>query len=164
MTKLKLDKPLGGWSSLEVDDKDKHSHVTISYVDGDVASYILKELYKYLTFNSTYISLEFDGEEVGDQLVVVAGKSCCMWENIYETHCKTFNISPEDFIEQMLNEIEKNLTELASFGVFVLTDEEYNTELEKSKKKLKKLINKVRKELASYRYTFNGLEKKRKGN
>lgn len=157
MTKLKLDKPLGGWSSLEVDDKDKHSHVTISYVDGDVASYILKELYKYLTFNSTYISLEFDGEEVGDQLVVVAGKSCCMWGNIYETHCKTFNISPEDFIEQMLNEIEKNLTEWASFGVFVLTDEEYNTELEKSKKKLKKLINKVRKELASCRYTFNGL-------
>jgi len=49
------------------------------------------------------------------------------------------------------------LKDWASFGVFVLTDEEYNTELEKSKKKLKKLINKVRKELASYRYTFNGL-------
>lgn len=157
MTKIKLDKPLGGWSSLEVDDTDNHSHVTLSYIDGDVATYILKEFYKYPTFNSNYISLEFDEEEVGDRLVVVAGKSCCMWENIYETHCKTFNISPEDFIEQMLNEIEKNLTEWSSFGVFVLTDEEYNTELEKSKKKLKKLINKVRKELASYRYTFNGL-------
>jgi len=37
------------------------------------------------------------------------------------------------------------------------TDEEYYTELEKSKKKLKKLINKVRKELVEYRHTFNGL-------
>ena len=157
MTKIKLDKPLGGWSSLEVEDKDKHSHVTISYIDGDVATYILKELYKYLTFNSNYISLEFDGEEVGDQLVVVTGKSCCVWENIYTSQGKTFNISAEDFVEQILNEIEKNLTEWASFGVFVATDEEYDTELEKSKKKLKKLINKVRKELAIYKDTFNGL-------
>lgn len=157
MTKLKLDKPLGGWSSLEVDDKDKHSHVTISYIDGDVATYILKELYKYLTFNSTYISLEFDGEEVGDQLVVVTGKSCCVWGNIYTSQGKAFDISAEDFIEQILNEIEKNLTEWASFNVFVMTDEEYNTELEKSKKRLKKLINKVRKELAIYRDTFNDL-------
>ena len=157
MTKIKLDKPLGSWPSLEVDDKDKHSHVTISYIDGDVASYILKELYKYLTFNSEYISLMFDGENVGDQLVVVTGKSCCVWGNIYTSQGKTFDISAEDFIEQVLNEIEKNLAEWASFGVFVLTDEEYNTELEKSKKKLKKLINKVRKELAIYRDTFNDL-------
>lgn len=63
MTKIKLDKPLGGWSSLEVDGEDNHSHVTLSYIDGDVATYILKELYNYLTFNSNYISLEFDGEE-----------------------------------------------------------------------------------------------------
>lgn len=154
MTKIKLDKPLGGWSSLEIDDKDKHSHVTISYVDGDVASYILKELYKYLTFNSTYISLEFDGENVGDQLVVVTGKSCCVWGNIYTSQGKAFDISAEDFIEQILNEIEKDLTEWASFGIFVMTDEEYNIELEKNKKKLKKLINKVRKELLYYRDTF----------
>lgn len=157
MTKIKLDKPLGGWSSLEVDGEDNHSHVTLSYIDGDVATYILKEFYKYLTFNSNYISLEFDGEEAGDQLVVVTGKSCCVWVNIYEAQGKTFSISAEDFIEQVINEIEKNLIEWASFGVFVMTDEEYNTELKKSKRKLKKLINKVRKELASYRYTFNGL-------
>lgn len=154
MTKIKLDKPLGGWSSLEVDDKDKHSHVTISYIDGDVATYILKELYNYLTFNSDYISLMFDGENVGDQLVVVTGKSCCVWGNIYTSQGKAFDISAEDFIEQILNEIEKNLTEWASFGIFVMTDEEYNIELEKNKKKLKKLINKVRKELLYYRDTF----------
>ena len=58
---------------------------------------------------------------------------------------------------QVINEIEKNLTEWASFNVFVITDEEYDIELEKSKKKLNKLISKVRKELARYRYTFNGL-------
>lgn len=154
MTKIKLDKPLGGWSSLEVDDKDNHSHVTISYIDGDVATYILKELYNYLTFNSDYISLMFDGENVGDQLVVVTGKSCCVWGNIDTSQGKTFDISAEDFIEQVLNEIEKNLTEWVSFGIFVMTDEEYNTELEKGKKKLKKLINKVRKELLYYRDTF----------
>lgn len=157
MTKIKLDKPLGGWSSLEVDDKDKHSHVTISYIDGDVATYILKELYNYLTFNSDYISLEFDGESAGDQLVVVTGKSCCVWGNIYTSQGKAFDISAEDFIEQILNEIEKNLTEWTSFGIFAMTDEEYNIELEKNKKKLKKLIKKVRKELAIYRDTFNGL-------
>ena len=77
--------------------------------------------------------------------------------NIYTAQGKTFNISVEDFIEQVINGIEKNLTEWASFNVFVITDEEYNIELEKSKKKLKKLISKVRKELARYRYTFKGL-------
>ena len=154
---LELSKPVGGWSHLALEDDTTRGFVVVSYIDGDVATYILNEFYKYLTFNSTYISLGFDGEEVGDQLVVVAGKSCCMWENLYTAQGKTFNISAEDFIEQVTNEIEKNLTEWASFNVFVLTDEEYYTELEKSKKKLKKLINKVRKELVEYRHTFNGL-------
>ena len=122
-----------------------------------MATYILKEFYKYLTFNSDYITLEFNGESVGDQLVVVTVKSCCVWGNIYTTQGKVFDISAEDFIEQVIDEIEKNLTEWASFNVFVLTDEEYGMELEKSKKKLKKLIKKVRKELAKYRYTFQGL-------
>ena len=144
-------------SHLAIEDNNTRGYVTISYIDGDVASYILKEFYEYLTFNSTHITLEFDGENVGDQLVVVTSKSCCVWGNIYTAQGKTFNISVEDFIEQVINEIEKNLTEWASFNVFVLTDEEYDTELEKSEKKLKKLINKVRKELARYRYTFKGL-------
>lgn len=154
---LELSKPVGGWSHLALEDDTTRGFVVVSYIDGDVATYILNEFYKYLTFNSDYISLEFDGEEVGDQLVVATGKSCCVWENLYTAQGKTFNISAEDFIEQVANEIEKNLTEWASFNVFVLTDEEYYTELEKSKKKLKKLINKVRKELVEYRYTFNGL-------
>lgn len=157
MVNVELKKPLGGWSHLAIEDNNTRGYVTISYIDGDVASYILKEFYEYLTFNSTHITLEFDGENVGDQLVVVTGKSCCVWGNIYTAQGKTFNIPVEDFIEQVTNEIEKNLTEWASFNVFVLTDEEYYTELEKSKKKLKKLINKVRKELVEYRHTFNGL-------
>lgn len=159
MTKVivDLEKPCGGWSHLALEDDTTRGFVVVSYIDGDVATYILNEFYKYLTFNSDYISLEFDGEEVGDQLVVATGKSCCVWENLYTAQGKTFNISAEDFIEQVTNEIEKNLTEWASFNVFVLTDEEYYTELEKSKKKLKKLISKVRKELARYRYTFKGL-------
>ena len=154
---IELEKPLGGWSHLAIEDNNTRGYVTISYIDGDVASYILKEFYEYLTFNSTYITLEFDGENAGDQLVVVTGKSCCVWGNIYTTQGKVFDISAEDFIEQVINEIEKNLTEWASFNIFVLTDEEYDIELEKSKKKLQKLIKKVRKELEEYRYTFNGL-------
>ena len=154
---LELSKPVGGWAHLALENETTRGYIVISYIDGDVATYILNEFYKYLTFNSNYISLEFDGEEVGDQLVVVTGKSCCVWENLYTAQGKTFNISAEDFIEQVTNEIEKNLTEWASFNVFVLTDEEYNSELEKSKKKLEKLIKKVRKELSEYRYTFNGL-------
>lgn len=154
---IELEKPLGGWTHLALEDDTTRGFVVISYIDGDVASYILNEFYKYLTFNSTHISLEFDGEDVGDQLVVVTGKSCCVWGNIYTTQGKVFDISAEDFIEQVINEIEKNLTEWASFNIFVLTDEEYDIELEKSKKKLNKLINKVRKELARYRYTFTGL-------
>ena len=154
---IELEKPLGGWSHLAIEDNNTRGYVTISYIDGDVASYILKEFYEYLTFNSTHITLEFDGENVGDQLVVVTGKSCCVWGNIYTAQGKTFNIPVEDFIEQVINEIEKNLTEWASFNVFVITDEEYDIELKKSKNKLKKLINKVRKELEEYRYTFNGL-------
>ena len=74
-----------------------------------------------------------------------------------ENKGRIYNIKGPDFIEQVLNEIEKNLTEWASFNVFVITDEEYDIELEKSKKKLNKLISKVRKELARYRYTFTGL-------
>ena len=148
---IELEKPLGGWAHLALEDDTTRGFVVISYIDGDVASYILNEFHKYLTFNSTHISLEFDGEDVGDQLVVVTGKSCCVWENIYTTQGKVFDISAEDFIEQVINEIEKNLTEWASFNIFVLTDEEYNIELEKSKKKLNKLISKVRKELARYR-------------
>lgn len=157
MVNVELEKPLGGWSHLAIEDNNTRGYVTISYIDGDVASYILKEFYEYLTFNSTHITLEFDGENVGDQLVVVTGKSCCVWGNIYTAQGKTFNIPVEDFIEQVINEIEKNLTEWASFNVFVITDEEYDIELEKSKKKLNKLISKVRKELARYRYTFKGL-------
>lgn len=154
---LELSKPVGGWSHLALEDNTTRGFVVVSYIDGDVATYILNEFYKYLTFNSNYISLEFDGEEVGDQLVVATGKSCCVWGNIYTTQGKVFDISAEDFIEQVINEIEKNLTEWASFNIFVLTDEEYDIELEKSKKKLQKLIKKVRKELEEYRYTFNGL-------
>ena len=157
MTSINLEKPCGGWSHLAIEDDNKRGFVAISYIDGDVASYILKEFYKFLTFDSTHILLEFDGENVGDQLIMVAGNSCCVWENAYTVQCKTFNISVEDFIEKVINEIEKNLTEWASFNVFVITDEEYNIELEKSKKKLKKLLNKVRKELARYRHTFTGL-------
>ena len=154
---IELSKPIGGWSHLALEDDSTRGYVAISYIDGDVATYILKEFYKYLTFNSDYITLEFNGESVGDQLVVVTGKSCCVWGNIYTAQGKTFNIPVEDFIEQVINEIEKNLTEWASFNIFVLTDEEYDIELEKSKKKLQKLIKKVRKELEEYRYTFNGL-------
>lgn len=154
---IELEKPLGGWAHLALEDDTTRGFVVISYIDGDVASYILNKFHKYLTFNSTHISLEFDGEDVGDQLVVVTGKSCCVWGNIYTTQGKVFDISAEDFIEQVINEIEKNLTEWASFNIFVLTDEEYDIELEKSKKKLQKLIKKVRKELKSYRDTFSGL-------
>ena len=150
MTSVELDTPLGGWSHLALEDDNKMGFVAISYIDGDVASYILKEFYKFLTFDSTHILLEFDGENVGDQLIMVAGNSCCVWENAYTVQCKTFNISVEDFIEKVTNEIEKNLTEWVSFNIFVITDEEYYVELEKSKKKLKKLISKVRKELEKY--------------
>lgn len=154
---IELEKPLGGWSHLALEDDTTRGFVVISYIDGDVATYILNQFYKYLSFESTHILLEFDGENVGDQLVMGVGKSCCVWENAYTAQGTLFNISTEDFIERVTNEIEKNLTEWASFNIFVLTDEEYITELEKSKKKLKKLIKKVRKELAEYRYTFNGL-------
>lgn len=108
---IELEKPLCGWSHLAIEDNNTRGFITISYVDGDVASYILKEFYEYLTFNGTHITLEFDGENVGDQLVVVTGKSCCVWGNIYTAQGKTFNIPVEDFIEQVINEIEKNLTE-----------------------------------------------------
>lgn len=154
---IELEKPLGGWTHLALEDDTTRGFVAISYIDGDVATYILNQFYKYLSFESTHILLEFDGENVGDQLVMVTGKSCCVWENAYTAQGKVFNISTEDFIERVTNDIEKNLTEWASFNIFVLMDEEYITELEKSKKKLKKLINKVRKELAKYRYTLNGI-------
>lgn len=162
MTSVELDTPLGGWSHLALEDDNKRGFVAISYIDGDVASYILKEFCKFLTFDSTHILLEFDGENVGDQLIMMAGKSCCVWENAYTVQCKTFNVSVEDFIEKVTNEIEKNLTEWASFNIFFIADNEYDSydiELESSKKKLNKLIKKVRKELKVYRDTFKGIDK-----
>lgn len=154
---IELSKPFGGWSKLTLMQDNTRGDISISWIDGDVSTYILKQFSKYLTFNSTHILLEFDGEEVGDQFVMVTGKSLCVWENAYTSQGKPFNISVEDFIEQVTNEIEKNLTEWASFNIFVITDEEYYVELEKSKKKLKKLISKVRKELEKYVEMFKDI-------
>lgn len=151
---VELEKPCGGWSFLSLEDENGSSNIVLSYIDGNVALHMLKKFYKYLTFGSTHILLEFDGESVGDQLVMVTGQSCCVWENAYTAQGKTFNISVEDFIEQALNAICENFVSWASFGVFGETEEEYYTELEKSKKTLTKWIKKVRKELKSYRDTF----------
>lgn len=84
MTKVivDLEKPCDGWSLLSLEDDNGSSNVVLSYIDGNIALNMLKKFYKYLTFNSTHITLEFDGENVGDQLVVVTGKSCCVWGNI----------------------------------------------------------------------------------
>lgn len=159
MTKVivDLEKPCGGWSFLSLEDEKDSGRVVISYIDGNVALHMLKKFYKYLTFGSTHILLEFDGESVGDQLVMVTGQSCCVWENAYTAQGKTFNISTEDFIEQVLNAICENFVSWSAFDIFVITDEEYEVELEKNKKILTKWIKKVRRELVIYRNTFNGL-------
>lgn len=72
-TVVDLEKPCGGWSFLSLEDEKDSGRVVISYVDGNVALHMLKKFYKYLTFSSTHILLEFDGESVGDQLVMVTG-------------------------------------------------------------------------------------------
>lgn len=74
-------------------------------------------------------------------------------------HGKIYDIKAPDFIEQALNAICENFVSWASFGVFGETEEEYYTELEKSKKTLTKWIKKVRKELKSYCDTFTEIEK-----
>ena len=67
-------------------------------------------------------------------------------------------------IEQVLNAICENFVSWASFNVFGETEEEYYTELEKSKKTLTKWVKKVRKELKSYRDTFSELDNKSASN
>ena len=149
MVTVELYKPLGGWACLSLtDETGVDVDVSISYIDGDVVSYILKKCYRFLTFIEPYMMLEFDGEEIGNQLVILTDKKCFICENPYLLDKgKFFDIDANTFIKKIVDDIENNLTEWASFGIFVATDEEYYTELEKNKKKLKKLINKVRKEL-----------------
>ena len=115
MISIELDTPLGGWSHLALEDDNKRGFVAISYIDGDVASYILKEFCKFLTFDSTHILLEFDGENVGDQLIMMAGKSCCVWENAYTVQCKTFNIELESNKKKLNKWIKKVRKELKSY-------------------------------------------------
>lgn len=157
MTKVivDLEKPCGGWSFLSVKDENNSSEVVISYVDGNVALNMLKKFYKYLNHFEPYILLEFDGENHGTQVIMVAEKECYVCGCPYDgKHGKIYDIKAPDLIEQMLNAICENFVSWASFDVFGWACEEYYTELEKNKKTLTKWIKKVRKELKSYRDTF----------
>ena len=91
-------------------------------------------------------------------MVLVSEKECYMCGCPYdENKGKIYSIKGPDFIEQIVNAICENFVSWASFGVFGETEEEYYSELEKSKKTLTKWIKKVREELKSYRDTFSGL-------
>ena len=160
MTKVivDLEKPCGGWSFLSFEDENGSSTVVLSYIDGNIAINMLKKFYKYLNNVESCILFEFDGESHGTQVVVVSEKECYVCGCLYdENKGKIYNIKGPDFIEQIVNAICENFVSWASFDVFGETEEEYYSELEKSKKTLTKWIKKVRKELKSYRDTFSGL-------
>ena len=160
MTKVivDLEKPCGGWSFLSLEDENGSSNVVLSYIDGNIAINMLKKFYKYLKNCKPCILFEFDGESHGTQVVVVSEKECYVCGCPYdENKGKIYSIKGPDFIEQIVNAICENFVSWASFDVFGETEEEYYSELEKSKKTLTKWIKKVRRELVIYRHTFNGL-------
>lgn len=160
MTKviIDLEKPCGGWSFLSFENENGSSTVVLSYIDRNIAINMLKKFYKYLNNAEPCILFEFDGESHGTQVVVVSEKECYVCGCPYdENKGKIYNIKGPDFIEQIVNAICENFVSWSSFGILVESDEEYYSELEKSKKTLIKWIKKVRKELAKYRYTFQGL-------
>lgn len=155
---VELEKPCGVWSFLSLEDENGSSNIVLSYIDGNIAINMLKKFYKYLNSCEPCILFEFDGENHGTQVVVVSEKECYVCGCPYnENKGKIYNIKGPDFIEQIVNAICVNFVSWASFGVFGETEEEYYSELEKSKKILTKWIKKVRKELKSYRDTFSGL-------
>lgn len=157
---VELEKPCGGWSFLLLEDDGGSSNVVLSYIDGNVALNMLKKFYKYLKNFEPCILFEFDGESHGTQVVVVSEKECYVCGCPYdENKGKIYNIKGPDFIEQIVNAICENFVSWSSFDVFGESDEEYYSELEKSKKALTKWIKKVRKELKSYRDTFTEIEK-----
>ena len=153
-----LEKPCGGWSFLSLEDENGSSNVVLSYIDGNIAINMLKKFYKYLNDIEPCILFEFDGESHGTQVVLVSEKESYVCGCPYAGgHGKIYNIKAPDFIEQILNAICEYFVSWSSFGILVDSDEEYYSELEKSKKTLTKWIKKVRKELKSYRDTFSGL-------
>lgn len=155
---IELEKPCGGWSFLSLEDENGSSNIVLSYVDGNVALNMLRKFYKYLNNIEPCILFEFDGESHGTQVVLVSEKECYVCGCPYdENKGKIYSIKGSDFIEQVTNAICENFVSWASFDVFGETEEEYYSELEKSKKALTKWIKKVRKELKSYRDTFSGL-------
>lgn len=163
MTKVivDLEKPCGGWSFLSLEDDNGSSTIVLSYIDGNIAINMLKKFCKYLKNCEPCILFEFDGESHGTQVVLVSEKECYMCGCPYAGgHGKIYNIKGPDFIEQVTNAICENFVSWASFDVFGETEEEYYSELEKSKKALTKWIKKVRKELKSYRDTFGELDSK----
>lgn len=160
MVSVELDKPCGGWSFLSFEDENGSSTVVLSYIDGNIAINMLKKFYKYLNNVEPCILFEFDGESHGTQVVVVSEKECYVCGCPYdENKGRIYNIKGPDFIEQIVNAICENFVSWASFDVFGETEEEYYSELEKSKKALTKWIKKVRKELKSYRDTFPEVDK-----
>lgn len=151
MVNVELDKPCCGWSFLSFEDDNGSSNVVLSYIDGNIAINMLKKFYKYLNNAEPYILFEFDGESHGTQVVLVSEKECYVCGCPYDGNKgKIYNIKGPDFIEQIVNAICENFVSWASFDVFGETEEEYYSELEKSKKALTKWIKKVRKELKSY--------------
>ena len=162
MTKVivDLEKPCGGWSFLSLKDENGSSNVVLSYINGNVALNMLKKFYKYLKSCEPCILFEFDGESHGTQVVLVSEKECYMCGCPYdENKGKIYSVKGPDFIEQIVNDICENFVSWSSFGILVESNEEYYSELEKSKKTLTKWIKKVRKELKSYRDTFPEIEK-----
>lgn len=160
MVNVELDKPCGGWSFLSFEDDNGSSTVVLSYIDGNVAINMLKKFYKYLNNAEPCILFEFDGESHGEQVVVISEKECYVCGCPYdENKGKIYSIKGPDFIKQIVNAICENFVSWASFDVFGETEEEYYSELEKSKKALTKWIKKVRKELKSYRDTFPEVDK-----
>ena len=165
MVNVELDKPCGGWSFLSFEDDNGSSNVVLSYIDGNIAINMLKKFYKYLNNVEPCILFEFDGESHGTQVVVVSEKECYMCGCPYAGgQGKIYDIKAPDFIEQVLNAICENFVSWASFDAFGETEEEYYSDLEKSKKTLTKWIKKVRKELKSYRDTFSELDSKSASN
>lgn len=160
MVNVELEKPCGGWSFLSFEDDNGSSTIVLSYIDGNVAIKMLKKFCNYLKRCEPCILFEFDGESHGTQVVLVSEKECYMCGCPYdENKGKIYNIKSPDFIEQIVNAICENFVSWASFDVFGETEEEYYSELDKSKKTLTKWIKKVRKELKSYRDTFTEIEK-----
>jgi hypothetical protein len=161
MVSVELDKPCGGWSFLSLEDENGSSTVVLSYIDRNIAINMLKKFYKYLNNAEPCILFEFDGESHGTQVVVVSEKECYVCGCPYdENKGKIYSIKGPDFIEQVLSDICENFVSWVSFDVFGESDEEYYSELEMSKKALTKWIKKVRKELKSYRDTFDELDSK----